>query len=104
MVFEKCCIATRTKKDQYTFVYWSFLSSQRDLKEHGHAVGGVNNSPVGCYLVRGSQPVGMSTGVTTATLLCVCFFVWVGAAGFEAGRLEWPPRALWPYSAEKYLL
>ena len=77
-----------------------FFSSQRDLKEHGHAVGGVNNSPVGCYLVRGSQPVGMSTGVTTATLLCVCFFVWVGAAGFEAGRLEWPPRALWPYSAE----
>ena len=58
------------------------------MKEHGHAVGGVNNSPVGCYLVRGSQPVGMSTGVTAATLLCVCFFVWVGAAGFEVLRQD----------------
>lgn len=30
-------------------------------EQHGHAAGVVNNSPVGCCLVRGSQQLGMST-------------------------------------------
>ena len=30
-------------------------------EQHGHAAGVVNNSPVGCCLVRGSQRLGMST-------------------------------------------
>ena len=34
------------------------------LEQHGHAEGGATNTPVGCLLVRGSQRVGMSTGMT----------------------------------------
>ena len=29
MVFEKCCITTRTKKNQNTFVFWFFFLSAR---------------------------------------------------------------------------
>ena len=34
------------------------------LEQHGHAAGGATNTPVGCLLVRGSQRLGMSTGMT----------------------------------------
>ena len=33
------------------------------LEQHGHAAGGAIKAPVGLWLVRGSQPVGMSTGM-----------------------------------------
>ena len=33
------------------------------LEKHGTAAGRATNSPVGCLLVRGSQPFGTSTGV-----------------------------------------
>ena len=29
MVFKKCCITTRTKKNQNTFVFWFFFLSAR---------------------------------------------------------------------------
>ena len=37
------------------------------LEQHGHAAGGAIKAPVGLWLVRGSQPVGMSTGMTTVS-------------------------------------
>ena len=40
----------------------------RGLEQHGHAAGGANNSPVGCYLVRGFHPVGMSNKRTVAKI------------------------------------
>ena len=40
-----------------------FVMGQPGLEQHGTAMGGANNSPVGCCLVRGSQRIGMSNGV-----------------------------------------
>ena len=40
----------------------------RGLEQHGHAAGGATKAPVGLLLVRGSQPVGMSTGRTAAEI------------------------------------
>ena len=40
----------------------------RGLEQHGPAAGGATKAPVGLLLVRGSQPVGMSTGRTTAKI------------------------------------
>ena len=37
-----------------------FVVDGTGLEQHGHAAGGVTNTPVGCLLVRGSQCVGMS--------------------------------------------
>lgn len=34
------------------------------LEQHGRAAGGAKNSPVGCFLVRGDQSIGMSIGET----------------------------------------
>ena len=55
----------------YCSLFVDAVQRIRGLEKHGHAVGGANNSPVGCYLVRGSQLVGMSTGRTTAKKLFV---------------------------------
>ena len=41
-----------------------FRGGGTGLEQHGHAAGGATNTPVGCLLVRGSQCVGMSTGMT----------------------------------------
>ena len=35
----------------------------RGLEQHGPAAGRATKAPVGLLLVRGSQPVGMSTGM-----------------------------------------
>ena len=57
------CVGMSTKKDAArpfglgTF----FVVGGTELEQHGHAAGGVTNTPVGCLLVRGSQCVGMST-------------------------------------------
>ena len=41
-----------------------FVVDGTGLEQHGTAAGGATNTPVGCLLVRGSQRVGMSTGMT----------------------------------------
>ena len=41
-----------------------FRGGGTGLEQHGHAAGGATNTPVGCLLVRGSQRIGMSTGMT----------------------------------------
>ena len=51
------------------------------LEQHGHAAGGVTNTPVGCLLVRGSQCVGMSTKKDAARPL-----VWILFCGGGTGR------------------
>ena len=51
------------------------------LEQHGHAAGGATNTPVGCLLVRGSQPVGMSTKKDAARPL-----VWILFCGGGTGR------------------
>ena len=38
----------------------------RGLEQHGPTAGGATKAPVGLLLVRGSQPIGMSTGRTAA--------------------------------------
>ena len=40
----------------------------RGLEQGGPAAGGATKAPVGLLLVRGSQPVGMSTGRTAAKI------------------------------------
>ena len=49
------------------------------FEQHGTAVGRAVNSPVGCWLVRGSQPIGMSTGETAVPphrfVRCGVFFM-----------------------------
>ena len=42
---------------------FSLYSGPPGLEQHGTAMGGANNSPVGCCLVRGSQRIGMSKSV-----------------------------------------
>ena len=51
------------------------------LEQHGHAAGGAIKAPVGLWLVRGSQPVGMSTGMRERS---GDFFV-VDGTGLEQG-------------------
>ena len=46
------------------------------LEQHGHAAGGVTNTPVGCLLVRGSQCVGMSIKKDAARPLVWGLFSW----------------------------
>ena len=41
-----------------------FVVDGTGLEQHGHAAGGATNTPVGGLLVRGSQRLGMSTGMT----------------------------------------
>ena len=41
-----------------------FVVDGTGLEQHGTAAGGATNTPVGCLLVRGSQRLGMSTGMT----------------------------------------
>ena len=41
-----------------------FVVDGTGLEQHGTAVGGATNTPVGCLLVRGSQRIGMSIGMT----------------------------------------
>ena len=41
-----------------------FVVGGTGLEQHGTAAGGATNTPVGCLLVRGSQRLGMSTGMT----------------------------------------
>jgi len=40
----------------------------RGLEQHGPTAGGATKAPVGLLFVRGFQPVGMSTGRTTAKI------------------------------------
>ena len=48
------------------------------LEKHGTAAGRATNSPVGCLLVRGSQPFGMSIGVPHSSCFQQrTFFMWV---------------------------
>ncbi len=41
-----------------------FVVDGTGREQHGTAAGGATNTPVGCLLVRGSQRLGMSTGMT----------------------------------------
>ena len=50
--------------------WWMFIFVRiRELEQHGPAFGGANNSPVGCYFVRGSQPTGTSAGRNATGML-----------------------------------
>ena len=40
----------------------------KGLEQHGPTAGALTKAPVGLLLVRGSQPVGMSTGRTAAKI------------------------------------
>ena len=40
-------------KDQNTLCSGFFVVRRRGFEQHGHAVGGAGNSPVGCLRVRG---------------------------------------------------
>ena len=46
----------------------SFFVRIRGLEQHGPTAGGATKAPVGLLLVRGSQPVGMSTKRTAAKI------------------------------------
>ena len=47
---------------------YHYLVRIRGLEQHGPTAGGATKAPVGLLLVRGSQPVGMSTGRTAAKI------------------------------------
>ena len=55
-----------------------FVVDGTELEQHGHAVGGATNTPVGCLLVRGSQRVGMSIKKDAARLIRVRSFCFGG--------------------------
>ena len=57
----------------------------RGLEQHGPTAGGATKAPVGLLLVRGSQPVGMSTGRQTVHCL-FCFTFPLTALG---SRMNW---------------
>ena len=68
MVFKKCCITTRTKKNQNTFVFWFFFFAAKEDLNKAAAHSAVSKAPVRLCLARGSQCVGMSTGRTTVKI------------------------------------
>ena len=68
MVFKKCCITTRTKKNQNTFVFWFFFFGAKEDLNKAAAHSAVSKATVRLCLARGSQCVGMSTGRTTVKI------------------------------------
>ena len=65
--------AAPTKKNQYTFVYWFFFVSARDLNRAA-VRSTANKAIVWLCLARGSQPVGMSNRVHAANTFVYWFF------------------------------
>ena len=65
--------AAPTKKNQYTFVYWFFFVSARDLNRAA-VRSTANKAIVWLCLARGSQPVGMSNKVHAANTFVYWFF------------------------------
>ena len=63
--------AAPTKKNQYTFVYWFFFVSARDLNRAA-VRSTANKAIVWLCLARGSQPVGMSNRVHAARSSGIC--------------------------------
>ena len=59
-----CFTAPRKTSTQCVLVF--LFRCGRGLEQHGPTCGGATKAPVGLLLVRGSQPVGMSTGRTAA--------------------------------------
>ena len=65
-----CIPAPRKTSTQCVLVF--LFRCGRGLEQHGPTAGGATKAPVGLLLVRGSQPVGMSTGRQTVYCL-FCF-------------------------------
>ena len=61
---------------------------ERGLEQHGTAAGGAAKAPVGLLLVRGSQPVGTSTGRTAADFVSPDNFPLVAAADYIGTGVE----------------
>ena len=59
-----CFTAPRKTSTQCVLVF--LFRCGRGLEQHGPTAGGATKAPVGLLLVRGSQPIGMSTGRTAA--------------------------------------
>ena len=50
MVFKKCCITTRTKKNQNTFVFWFFFFGAKEDLNSTALRSRVSNQPSGLLL------------------------------------------------------
>ena len=91
--------AAPTKKNQYTFVYWFFFVSARDLNRAA-VRSTANKAIVWLCLARGSQPVGMSNKVQAAnTFVYWFFFVSVRDLNRAAARSTANKAIVWLYLA-----
>ena len=75
-----CVTAPRKTSTQCVLVF--LFRCGRGLEQHGPTAGGATKAPVGLLLVRGFQPVGMSTGRQTV----YCLFCFTRQFPFSSNR------------------